>query len=160
MPGRPVPTMCVGVGAPPYCFVLAVGFCGRFNISLRFMAHLLRKYVIAPTGVQENSFVCANPKDRANNVTAGCKHTPLRSVASLLRKHCPRPTNVDQYSACSQNIVRTTMPCGVWNLGRCLPPKSSLTNKTPSERVLLNTSSSEGDIIHFCVSSGYEISPF
>ena len=23
--------------------------CGRFNISLRFMAHLLRKYVIAPT---------------------------------------------------------------------------------------------------------------
>ena len=30
----------------------------------------------------------------ANNVTAGCKHTPLRSVASLLRKHCPRPTNV------------------------------------------------------------------
>ena len=56
------------------------------------MAHLLRKYVIAPTGVQENSFVCANPKDRANNVTAGCKHTPLRSVASLLRKHCPRPT--------------------------------------------------------------------
>ena len=23
---------------------------GRFNISLRFMAHLLRKYVIAPTG--------------------------------------------------------------------------------------------------------------
>ena len=58
------------------------------------MAHLLRKYVIAPTGVQENSFVCANPKDRANNVTAGCKHTPLRSVASLLRKHCPRPTNV------------------------------------------------------------------
>ena len=25
-------------------------------------------------------------------MTAGCKHTPLRSVASLLRKHCPRPT--------------------------------------------------------------------
>ena len=38
------------------------------------------------------------PKDRANNVTAGCKHTPLRSVASLLRKHCPRPTNVTLYS--------------------------------------------------------------
>ena len=49
MPERPVPTMCVGVGAPPYCFVLAVRFYGRFNISLRFMAHLLRKYVIAPT---------------------------------------------------------------------------------------------------------------
>ena len=43
-------------------------------------------------------FVCAKPKDRANNVAAGCKHTPLRSVASLLRKHCPRPTNVTLYA--------------------------------------------------------------
>ena len=49
------------------------------------------------------------PKDRASNVTAGCKHTPLRSVASLLRKHCPRPTNADQYSACSRKIMRTTL---------------------------------------------------
>ena len=38
------------------------------------------------------------PKDRANNVTAGCKHTPLRSVASLLRKHCPRPTALNEIS--------------------------------------------------------------
>ena len=38
------------------------------------------------------------PKNSANNVTAGCKHTPLRSVASLLRKHCPRPTKVTLYA--------------------------------------------------------------
>ena len=31
MPGRPVPTMCVGVGAPPYCFVLAVYFMRATN---------------------------------------------------------------------------------------------------------------------------------
>ena len=30
-------------------FVCVVCFYGRFNISLRFMAHLLRKYVITPT---------------------------------------------------------------------------------------------------------------
>ena len=38
------------------------------------------------------------PKDSADSVTAGCKHTPLRSVASLLRKHCPRPTAVNEIS--------------------------------------------------------------
>ena len=51
----------------------------------------------SPTEVCERAFVCAKPKDSANNVAAGCKHTPLRSVASLLRKHCPRPTNVTFY---------------------------------------------------------------
>ena len=45
----------------------------------------------------------------ADNDAAGCKHTPLRSVASLLRKHCPRPTSVDQYLACSQKKERKTL---------------------------------------------------
>ena len=40
------------------------------------------------------SFICAKPKNRANNVTAGAS---------------PRPTNVDQYSACSRKIERKTL---------------------------------------------------
>ena len=36
-------------GSPPYCLFSPFVSYGRFNISLRFMAHLLRKYVIAPT---------------------------------------------------------------------------------------------------------------
>ena len=36
------------------------------------------------------------PKDRADNLAGGCKHTPLRSVASLLRKHCPSPTEMER----------------------------------------------------------------
>ena len=55
---------------------------------------MLRKHCPSPTEIVRDPFVCAKQKDRADNVTAGCKHTPLRSVASLLRKHCPRPTNV------------------------------------------------------------------
>ena len=38
---------------------------------------------------------CSRRNERLESKkAAGCKHTPLRSVASLLRKHCPRPTNV------------------------------------------------------------------
>ena len=59
------------------------------------------------------------PKDRANNVTAGCKHTPLRSVASLLRKHCPRPTEV-----CEGAFV-------------CAPPKGSANKDMDTSSVSL-----------------------
>ena len=65
----------------------------------------------SPTEVCERTFVCAKPKDSANNAAAGCKHTPLRSVASLLRKHCPRPTEIerDRLLVRSRKIVRTTL---------------------------------------------------
>ena len=45
------------------------------------------------------------PKDSADNLTAGCKHTPLRSVASLLRKHCPRPTALNEISFVGEGLA-------------------------------------------------------
>ena len=41
----------------------------------------------------EKPFISSPPRCCANNVTAGCKHTPLRSVASLLRKYVIAPTD-------------------------------------------------------------------
>ena len=52
----------------------------------------------------EKPFISSPPRCCANNVTAGCKHTPLRSVASLLRKHCPLPT-VLPYMQCTPVIT-------------------------------------------------------
>ena len=45
----PCPYNVCGGRCAAILFVRAVGFLRAANISLRFMAHLLRKYVIAPT---------------------------------------------------------------------------------------------------------------
>ena len=49
---------------------------GCKHTPLRSVASLLRKHCPSPTEVERDPFVCAPPKDGANNVTAGASPRP------------------------------------------------------------------------------------
>ena len=127
MPGRPVPTMCVGVGAPPYCFVLAVYFMRATN-GRPYKSNKTLSMPVGEDSISSRNVVRIYQKPSPVGEGGSRRLTDEVSVSLFalyirLRTNKRSLTNLGRGGACSsRNVVRTiysaVLRCQASTLGR------------------------------------------